>query len=78
MSPDVRQVNRGPVLFLVVRLASPSVRASLPYIKSAPHRMKRTIGLAEQLPLFADKSPAPEGLRYYAAEFISASDRTGI
>ena len=55
---------------LVVRLASPSVRASLPYIKSAPHRMKRTIGLAEQLPLFADKSPAPEGLRY-AAEFIS-------
>jgi alkylated DNA repair dioxygenase AlkB len=30
----------------------------------------RTVGLAEQLPLFAHKSPAPEGLRY-AADFIS-------
>src|SRR3954454_22599184 len=35
-----------------------------------PHSHQRTAGLAEQLPLFADPLPAPQGLRY-AAEFIS-------
>jgi alkylated DNA repair dioxygenase AlkB len=35
-----------------------------------PHSHERTAGLAEQLPLFADTSRAPNGLGY-AAEFIS-------
>jgi alkylated DNA repair dioxygenase AlkB len=35
-----------------------------------PHLNERIAGLAEQLPLFADPSRAPEGL-HYAAEFIS-------
>jgi alkylated DNA repair dioxygenase AlkB len=39
-------------------------------MKFAPHPHERPAGLAEQLSLFADRSPAPEGLRY-AAEFIS-------
>ena len=44
-------------------------------MKSAPYPHERTAGLAEQLPLFADTSPAPEGLRY-EAEFVSpASER---
>jgi alkylated DNA repair dioxygenase AlkB len=39
-------------------------------MKFVPHLHQRTAGLAEQLPLFADPFPAPEGLRY-AADFIS-------
>jgi len=41
-------------------------------MKSAPHPHERTAGLTAQLPLFADASPAPGGLRY-AAEFISSA-----
>jgi alkylated DNA repair dioxygenase AlkB len=39
-------------------------------MRVAPSIPERTAGLSEQLALFADKSPAPEGLRY-AADFIS-------
>jgi alkylated DNA repair dioxygenase AlkB len=48
-----------------------------PYINSDPHPHEGTAGLAEQLPLFADISSAPEGLRY-AAEFISPADERDL
>ena len=48
----------------------PSTRHGPPYMRTAPQTHRRTAGLAEQLPLFADNPRFPEGLRY-AAEFIS-------
>ena len=58
-------------------LTVPSGSTGLPFPPSyyalyeiRPYPNERIAGLAVQLSLFADKSPAPEGLRY-AAEFIS-------
>ena len=59
------------------RSASPSFRAALQYMKTVPCPLERTAGLAEQLPLFADASAAPAGLRY-GAEFISPATERGL
>ena len=65
-------------------LTVPSGSTGLPFLPSyfalyeiRPYPNERIAGLAEQLSLFADKSPAPEGLRY-AAEFISPATRKGF
>jgi alkylated DNA repair dioxygenase AlkB len=52
------------------RARRPSVRGALSYMKTAPHLRERIAGLAEQLPLFAEQSAAPEGLRY-TTDFVS-------
>jgi alkylated DNA repair dioxygenase AlkB len=76
LSFDLAETNR----FLEISLSlisgktgvvsRPFVGALRPHIRVDPHILEGSAGLSEQLALFADRSPEPEGLRY-AAEFIS-------